>query len=157
MENIDDETVPLLSNNNAEPATYKLLDPRSKFYRYFGLIFICMLTFGPYYCYVLPGALEKEIERDLKITTTEFTVFTSLYSWPNVVLCFFGGYLIDKVLGVRLGAILFSCLITIGQLLFGYGAYVNKTIVMDIGRFIFGLGGESVAVGKQSTKFKYKN
>ena len=64
------------------------------------------------------------------------------------VLCFFGGYLIDRVLGMRFGAILFSCLITFGQILFGYGAYCNKTIMMDIGRFVFGLGGESVAVGK---------
>jgi hypothetical protein len=151
MADNDDENTPLLNATNIQDEQRKtegFFDPKGKPYRYFGLIFICMLTFGPYFCYVLPGALEKEIERDLKITTTEFTVFTSLYSWPNVVLCFFGGYLIDRVLGMRFGAILFSCLITFGQILFGYGAYCNKTIMMDIGRFVFGLGGESVAVGK---------
>jgi hypothetical protein len=117
MENIDQETTPLLTNRQNEQTNKKLSDPDGKLYRYFGLIFIASLTFGPYFCYVLPGALEKEIERDLKITTSQFTVFTSLYSWPNVILCFFGGYLIDKVLGIRLGAIIFSCLITCGQLL----------------------------------------
>ena len=54
-------------------------------------------------CYVLPGGLEKEIERDLKISTDEFTLFTSLYSWPNVFMCLISGFLIDKILGVRLG------------------------------------------------------
>ena len=144
-----DENSRLLSDASVEaddePAVFEqrsflsqLADPRRKFYRYFALFFISMLTFGPYFCYVLPGALEKEIERDLSISTTQFTVFTSLYSWPNVVLCFFGGYLIDRVLGIRLGAIIFSCLITFGQILFGYAAYTDNVVLMDVARFIFG-------------------
>ena len=113
-------------------------DPRAPFYRYFALIFICLLTFGPYFCYVLPGALEKEFERDLAIDTTQFTVFVSLYSWPNVVLCLVGGYLVDNVLGIRFGAILFSLFVTVGQLLFAYGAFVNNLSIMYVGRFLFG-------------------
>ena len=138
----EDENTRLLSGKEEEGSVEakgcNFADPNGKPYRYFALFFICMLTFGQYFCYVLPGALEKEIERDLKITTTQFTVFTSLYSWPNVVFCFLGGYLIDRVLGVRLGAVIFSCMITFGQILFAYAAYVNNLILMDIGRFVFG-------------------
>ena len=137
-----EEDSPLLTARpKTDTSTLKqnsLFTPDTNFYRYFGLIFICLLTFGPYFCYVLPGALEKEIERDLKISTTQFTVFTSLYSWPNVVLCFFGGYLIDRILGIRLGGIIFSSLITLGIFLFAYGAYINQVWIMDVGRFVFG-------------------
>lgn len=31
----------------------------------------------------------------------DFMLLYSLYSWPNVFLCFLGGYLIDKVFGIR--------------------------------------------------------
>ena len=136
-----DESQPLIQNDETSNKTNclkKLFDPRRKFYRYFSLVFICLLTFGPYFCYVLPGALQTEFERDLKISTAAFTLFVSLYSWPNVVLAFFGGLLIDNFLGVSLGAIIFSCLVSLGQILFGYGAYVNKVWLMDIGRFVFG-------------------
>jgi MFS family permease len=134
-----------------------LLNPNKKFYRYFSLIFICLLTLGPEGCYVLPGGIEKEIERDLKISTTEFTLFTSLYSWPNVIICFLSGYLIDSILGVRLGAIIFLTLITFGMFTFALGAYLNRTIVMHLGRFIFGLGGESIHVTQKSFAVKWFN
>ncbi|CAF0723161.1 unnamed protein product [Brachionus calyciflorus] len=149
-----DEQQPLLrssiNDSNEQINQFPLFDPRAKFYRYFSLIFICLLTFGPYFCYVLPGALENEFERDLRISTTQFTIFTSLYSWPNIILCFFGGFLIDRVLGVRLGAILFSCFVTVGQILFAYGAYTRNIWMMYIGRFIFGIGGETVSVAQKA-------
>lgn len=53
-------------------------------------------------------------------------------------IVFFGGFLIDKLLGVRLGAILFSCCVSFGQIIFGYGAYTKNIWLMYIGRFIFG-------------------
>jgi dipeptide/tripeptide permease len=129
-----------LGNDHANTITDKLsfFDPRRKFYRYFTLIFICFLLFGTYFCYVLPGALENEFERDLKISTSQFTVFNSLYSWPNIFLCFFGGFLIDRVLGNRLGAILFSSFVSIGQLMFAYGAFTKNLTLMYIGTFVFG-------------------
>ena len=65
-----------------------------------------------------------------------------------MVLAFFGGLLIDNFLGVPLGAIIFSCMVSLGQILFGYGAYINKVWIMDVGRFVFGMGAETVLVGK---------
>jgi len=42
-------------------------------------------------------------------------VFFCRYSYPNVILSFIGGYLIDKVFGVRLGAIIFALFCLLGQ------------------------------------------
>lgn len=49
-----------------------------------------------------------------------------------------GGYLIDRVFGIRLGAIVFSTLVLAGQIVFALGALYNKVWLMDVGRFIFG-------------------
>ena len=68
-----------------------------------------------------PAALQDNFKKDLKISTATFTTFYSWYSWPNVILCFFGGVLIDRVFGIRLGAIIFSMIIFIGQILFAVG------------------------------------
>jgi len=62
-----------------------------------------------------PAALQDIMISVLKIDTGKFMTFYSLYSWPNVILSFFGGFLIDRVFGVRWGAIIFCGIVTIGQ------------------------------------------
>lgn len=51
----------------------------------------------------------------MHVTTYQFANLYSLYSWPNVILPAIGGYLIDTVLGLRLGASLFSFILIIGD------------------------------------------
>ena len=51
----------------------------------------------------------------MNINTGQYMLLYSLYSWPNVVVCFFGGFFIDRVIGVRWGAILFGGLLMIGH------------------------------------------
>ena len=51
----------------------------------------------------------------MNVDTTQYTLLYSLYSWPNVILSLIGGVLIDRVLGVRIGTLVFSLLITLGQ------------------------------------------
>lgn len=74
----------------------------------------------------------------------------SIYSWPNVILCFIGGFLIDRVFGVRLGTIIYMFILMIGQLVFAFGATVNGFYIMLLGRFIFGIGAESLAVAQNN-------
>lgn len=78
------------------------------------------------------------MESDLNLTETEFTIFYSAYSYPNVILCFFGGFLLDTVFGIRLGAIIFAALICVGQVIFAGGALMDNYYVMVLGRFVFG-------------------
>jgi dipeptide/tripeptide permease len=141
MSNDISETEPIIQYVDQEEGNIcskTLCNPRKFFYRYFALIFMCLLSFGSYFCYDNPAALQDNFKKDLKITTATFTAFYSWYSWPNVVLCFLGGYLIDRVFGIRMGAIFFSTLVFIGQLVFALGAYKNLIWLMDVGRFIFG-------------------
>ena len=77
------------------------------------------------------------------------------YSWPNVVLSFVGGFLIDKVFGVRLGASIFSLFLIAGQFVFAAGAFINVHWLCYLGRFIFGIGGESLAVAQNTYTVKW--
>ncbi|RNA16812.1 major facilitator superfamily domain-containing 1 isoform X2 [Brachionus plicatilis] len=153
MSNEISETDPIIQirdSEDSESLGSRICNPRKAFYRYFALIFMCLLSFGSYFCYDNPAALQDNFKKDLKISTATFTAFYSWYSWPNVVLCFLGGYLIDRVFGIRLGAIFFSTLVLSGQLVFAFGALWNKIWLMDVGRFIFGIGGESLAVAQNT-------
>lgn len=127
-----------------------LIDPSSAVHRYIALALICLLGFGNYFCYDAPGALEVPIEDAMSVGTSEFTSLYALYSWPNVIMCFFGGLLIDKVLGIRFGAIVFLVLLVIGQSLVALGAYTGHFWLMQVGRFIYGLGGESLCVAQNT-------
>ncbi|XP_003745296.1 major facilitator superfamily domain-containing protein 1 [Galendromus occidentalis] len=124
--------------------------PSTRLHRYFVLFFMCFLAFGSYFCYDNPGTLESQIEADLNISGTAFSNFYSWYSYPNVILSFFGGFLIDTVFGIRMGTIIFAGLICIGQVIFAGGALVDNFYVMVLGRFVFGLGGESLAVAQNT-------
>lgn len=111
----------------------------------FGDFFVDFIA-GNYFCFDIPGALQDQIIDDMEVDHLKYTLLYSLYSWPNVVLCFFGGFFIDKVVGVRWGTIL-TCIITLcGQLMFAFGAFAGYFWLMGIGRFIFGIGGEVMAV-----------
>jgi len=78
--------------------------PTRNLFRYTALFLICMLTFGQYYCYDIPGALKSVFFQHFQgLTQLQYNLLYSLYSWPNTVLVFFGGFFIDKYLGVRWG------------------------------------------------------
>jgi len=84
------------------------------------------------------------------VSTASYIKLYSWYSWPNVILSLFGGYLIDKAFGVRLGAIIFLLFICAGQAIFAFGAFVNRFWLMKLGRFVFGIGGESLVVASNN-------
>ncbi|ROT67504.1 hypothetical protein C7M84_014409 [Penaeus vannamei] len=124
-------------------------DPRKGVYRFSALFFMC-LGFGSYFCYDTPGSLQDQIKDDMGVNTVGFASLYSLYSWPNVVLCFIGGFLIDRVFGIRWGTIIFSTLVTVGQFIYATGAVTNQFWLMQTGRFVFGVGGESLAVAQNT-------
>ena len=90
-------------------------DPRRRLHRYLVLILICLMSFGSYFCYDNPSALENVFLRDLKLSPSEYTSLYSWYGWPNVVLSLMAGFLIDRVFGIRLGGIIFAAFILIGE------------------------------------------
>lgn len=138
---MDEEAVDYGCLGSAAPC-----NPHNRLHRFLVLILICLLAFGSYFCYDNPAALAQQFKNDLNLEGTDFMLLYSLYSWPNVFLCFFGGYLIDRVFGIRLGAFIFGFVIMVGQIIFALGAYLDSKYVMYAGRFVFGLGGENLAV-----------
>ncbi|XP_057171911.1 major facilitator superfamily domain-containing protein 1 isoform X3 [Ursus arctos] len=127
-----------------------LCDPSRLAHRLLVLLLMCFLGFGSYFCYDNPAALQTQVKRDMQVNTTKFMLLYAWYSWPNVVLCFFGGFLIDRVFGIRWGTIIFSCFVCIGQVIFALGGIFNAFWLMEFGRFIFGIGGESLAVAQNT-------
>ena len=84
--------------------------------------------------------IRKQVLTDMDVSTADFMQLYALYSWPNVVLCFFGGFLLDSVFGVRLGTVIFSLFVGVGQIIFAMGALLDKYWLMEAGRFFFGIG-----------------
>jgi MFS family permease len=132
------------------PKSSLACDPTRKLHRFLILPLICLLSFGSYFCYDNPAALQDIMIKDLQISTSQYSAFYAWYSWPNVILSMVGGYLIDRVFGIRLGAIVFGTFVMGGQLLFSLGAFVNKIWLMDAARFIYGIGGENLAVAQNT-------
>ena len=48
-----------------------------------------------------PSALHNEFREDLNMSEVEFMNLYAWYSWPNVVLSFVGGFLIDKAIDLN--------------------------------------------------------
>ena len=134
-------------------------------YRVAVLICVCLITFGSYYAYDNPAALQKDFTEHLcQNSTVNYAWMYSIYSWPNTIQPFFGGILIDSYLGLRGGAILFSTLVAIGAVVTAvsamlitsmpHGSVVPFAVAMT-GRFIFGLGGESLTVAQATFTAKW--
>ncbi|XP_057329368.1 major facilitator superfamily domain-containing protein 1-like [Microplitis mediator] len=124
--------------------------PKGRLWRFSGLALMCLLGFGSYFCYDNPGALQDNFKSDLGLSTSKFVLLYSIYSWPNVILCFIGGFLLDSVFGIRLGTVIYMGLALAGQIIFATGAMVNKFWLMMFGRLVFGIGAESLAVAQNS-------
>ncbi|CAF4142411.1 unnamed protein product [Adineta steineri] len=141
MADLREENTSLVDQNSNN----KILDPRGRYLRWVAMIFMCFLPFGAYYCDDNPAGLQDVMKEDLKISSSTFTSFYSWYSWPNVIMSAVGGVLIDKWLGVARGATIFCSIVVVGQLVFGIGGFFRLIWVMNIGRFIFGVGSESLS------------
>eukprot|EP01036_Dinobryon_divergens_P034713 gene34713-44896_t len=121
-------------------------------FRWLILLLGCLMMVGSYYCFDIPAALKTQIDDyfgDQDDYEFNFSLLYTLYAAPNVILPFFGGYLVDKF-GVRASLFLFVSLITVGQVIFSFGISIKSWPVMFIGRLVFGFGGESFTVANSA-------
>eukprot|EP01038_Epipyxis_sp_PR26KG_P009922 gene9922-13345_t len=127
-------------------------DKSQSVFRWLILLFTCIMMIGNYYCYDIPAALHSQMDEYMGKTSdfeTLFSLLYTVYSIPNIVLPFFGGYFIDKW-GVRLCLIIFVSCISIGQFVFAFGLSIKSWPIMLLGRVIYGFGGESLGVGNSA-------
>ncbi len=117
------------------------------------LALTCVMLVANYYCYDIPAALHQQLSDYMGNADnhfeTYFQLLYTLYSVPNVILPFFGGYFVDKW-GVRTCLILFMSFLVIGQTIFSIGVSKNSWTWMFIGRILYGFGGESLGVANSA-------
>ena len=69
----------------------------------------------------------------------------TVYNLPNMFLPIFGGALTDYF-GMGKMTLGFLGFVTLGQFVFSLGVFQNGAFLMIMGRFIFGIGGESINI-----------
>ncbi|GAB5354714.1 hypothetical protein AAMO2058_000143000 [Amorphochlora amoebiformis] len=158
----NDDSVPLLAKKvkvleegtMAVKKGAKLFGMTTYRVRILALLLVAAAGLSNNWVYYSPAALFSKIQRHFggpdKYTPAMSLLLFSVYSWPNILLPFFGGYLSDGYLGLRRSFIVACSLVLLGQLGFVLGAFRRGSggwfgegyIDFLTGRIIFGVGGE---------------
>ena len=109
------------------------------------LILIALSCFGCYFCFETITTWQFSIRE--YITDNNYTKLDQLYAisaYVSVILALFGGYIIDRI-GLRASFIIFSIILTIGQMLFMISSYIpgkryNIYILALVSQLIYGVG-----------------
>jgi len=125
----------------AQPVAESRPEP-SKSDRWLVLIFLSLAMFGNYYFYDALEPLAKLLQDQLHFTPDNIGTLGAAYSFPNIFTVVLGGILIDRI-GTRKALLIFGVLCLIGSIITAYGAAFP---MMVAGRFVFGMGAESLIV-----------
>lgn len=162
----NDPSRPLLGTSlNVDEHSFLCCTPFQFRYRVVILIFICLITYGSYFSYDNPGALTEYFKQHIcHNDTVNYLALYSVYSWPNTIQPFIGGWIIDSYLGVGKAAVVFSGLVLVGSSIVAlsgslYDVFPSESYVpfyiAVLGRFVFGLGGESLSVAQSTMTGKW--
>ena len=94
-------------------------------------------------------ALANQFQNHYNLSSTQYNLLYSVYSFPNVILPLAGGGLVDKI-GAEASLLIFLVLVACGQATFAFAASISSYPLMLVGRAIFGLGGESLCVAESA-------
>ncbi len=119
--------------------------------RWIVLLIMGIVVFGAYYAFDAISPIASYIINDMGISRAQYGLLFSYYSLPNFIMVLFGGILLDKI-GIRKAGNLFAALCVFGVLLTAVGPSFH---IMLLGRFIFGLGGESLLITKTKILSKW--
>lgn len=118
-----------------------------------GVLFMaCLMMIANYYCYDIPAALHQQLKDYMGSPDnfeSSFSLLYTLYSVPNVILPFFGGYFVDYW-GVVYTLYIFSIFLCVGQVTFALGVSTKSWPLMFLGRVLYGIGGESLGVASSA-------
>lgn len=114
----------------------------SKLYRWVVLLWLSITMFGNYYFYDALEPLADVLQKQLHFTDQNIGLLNSFYSIAPIATVLIGGILIDR-LGVRRALLLFGCICLAGSMLTAFSPLFQ---VMAAGRFVFGMGAESLIV-----------
>lgn len=120
-------------------------------YRWIVLIFVSLAMFGNYYFYDALEPLAKLLQGQLHFTDQNIGLLNSFYSIAPIATVLIGGILIDRI-GTRRGMLIFGVICLIGSLMTAFG---TRFPLMAAGRFVFGMGAESLIVGVTTAVAKW--
>ena len=96
-----------------------------------------------------PNAVSQYLEKEMTgESSVKYNLLYSVYSFPNIILPLFGGIFIDR-LGLKYALHILFLLCILGQALFTFGGYTGHNqgfIYALFGRFLFGMGNESLNI-----------
>ena len=114
------------------------------FYKCFILLLLFYINWTIFFSIEMPSGLQGTIIRVFEITATEFNLLFSALIWGDIILSLVGGVLIDRVIGLRAGYMIFVVVTITGQAIATMGAFMNSFYVIVAGRFILGCGVSTV-------------
>ena len=114
-----------------------------------GLVASCL-----FFAYHGPGALEISLNAEYGVTSDDIGFMFSVYSMPNMVCPLLAGVAIDRF-GLKPVGLMLLLLITAGSAIFAaapamVGTGTSPVPIFLIGRFVLGLGGESIITFAQT-------
>lgn len=148
-------TVRIRNQRNRLSITEGQSDPNKR--RWLVLVLTCLLMSGIYYSLDIPAALHQQLKDYMPQSVdfeTKFNLLFTLYSLPNIILPFLGGYFVDR-LGASWCLMCFVAFCFIGQFTFAIGMYHKMWSLMYVGRTLYGLGGESISVAYSTLLSKW--
>lgn len=117
-----------------------LCDPNCRPYRYMIAILVSMIEGILTYCCQFPAGIQSTMIKVMDLDNTQYDIFFTAYTWPDIAMSIIGTILIDKYFGIRKGIVIFTAIVFIGQTVISIGAYTNIYHVMLIGRLFIGCG-----------------
>jgi len=123
-------------------------------WRWLALLLMNLLLLGDYVVIDSPQALETQLKVALDLTTQEYSYLYSSWALPSIFIPFIGGYLTDY-LGVRPTLVLSCTLLTIGQVIYYFGAHVLSFGWMLAGRSVYAVGSNPLNVAQIVIIYKW--
>ena len=115
-------------------------------YKYLFLFFLSSIRLITNCCFELPSGIEDTIIKVMKVTTAEYDLLFSVSVLPSTFLCLIGGVLVDRLVGLRLGLLIFVSSALLGQIVWAIGGFTDRYFIMLVGRFFIGAGNQLVIV-----------
>ena len=136
-----DDAKQINPNNRTSSSVFTFFcNPRNTPYRYFILILLFLSNVSIYFAIELPSGLQLDIINVMNINAKQYNLLFSVFTWPDLVLSVFGGILIDRVIGMRIGILLLVLFALSGQTIFALGMFLNNFTVALLGRIVLGCG-----------------
>lgn len=161
----NDESTPLLSNksmptssktlyknnNTVITKNYQIWQTTNQYYRFYVLLLITLIPIGGHVVKSSLGSLQPLLIHDKqwahKLTHTQFGLFQSVVSVPNLIVPLIGGLWLD-IRGSRTATLCALLLCVIGHTLFSISISLHSYIFALIARSIFGLGQGNTVVAQ---------